>query len=528
MKTSSSSSSSSSYLYILLILCIIIYSVECDGVKSRKRSMASKGGEGNDGSTRIKVSRAKPDKLVRPAATTTIFSKRPKSNPNSPFDDIPVIITIGYRSYHNIELPPAFAITFASVTPSTTTSATLISSSATTLNEKGEWHGVVRIDWTMMNNVVRARFDINLEVCMVGKYVLMANQKLPYLRPTSPQAMQLDERIIRYPITYTSSRIKKGSISKKPLTHHHIFSGEGLPAAPNNFIFAYSFITNLALQTIKHLGLTNLEQIYVLIDYSYRANYSPISYNAKVFDGNSLLKINFPNLLLALPIAHEYGHYVQSRLYHASSLTWVPTEAPGGYHALCQRHPSGVTPVPTTPPQSAGVAWTEGYPTAYAVIMLEHLGWQRSKGNDYINWASGYTNSTRDLEYYWCNLFDLETDEGRIAAMMYDLYDAQDDSLESPAIAEIIEDRLTRNNSTLMVPEWFGSPEHADDNSACPLTPKEILVDAIALSLDTTLYGYITAMRLHGQGCQRERAINVINYHYGSNLLIDRPDPMEE
>ena len=100
-------------------------------------------------------------------------------------------------------------------------------------------------------------------------------------------------------------------------------------------------------------------------------------------------------------IGHEFGHALMWHLNNG----WFPEG--GGPHSLC---PNNAVKV--------GLAWSEGYATAFGLISNHS-----TDGKFYWhNGGSGYS-----FETYSCAYKDLNTDEGRVAAALWDFLDEHDD-----------------------------------------------------------------------------------------------------
>jgi len=97
-------------------------------------------------------------------------------------------------------------------------------------------------------------------------------------------------------------------------------------------------------------------------------------------------------------VAHEYAHAVMYQAYGT-----VPGE--GGTHEYCH-------------PASPGLAWSEGFATGVGLVV--------GNGNGIDHWHVGDTGLS--IENWSCNLRVMSTDEGRVAAAFWDLYDAANDA----------------------------------------------------------------------------------------------------
>ncbi|WP_174274766.1 hypothetical protein [Sphingomonas bacterium] len=102
---------------------------------------------------------------------------------------------------------------------------------------------------------------------------------------------------------------------------------------------------------------------------------------------------------------HEYGHAIMWQAYNH----WFPPNS-GGSHSYCA-------------PATAGLAWSEGFAT--------YIGLNASGTSGVYHWVVGDTG--RSIERWSCNLRSMTTDEGRVAAGLWDLSDvAQDDNQGNP------------------------------------------------------------------------------------------------
>jgi hypothetical protein len=137
-----------------------------------------------------------------------------------------------------------------------------------------------------------------------------------------------------------------------------------------------------------------------------------------------------------LVIAHEYGHWVMFILYNGG---WPDYKYDEEDHSFC--------PAAPVPP---GFAWSEGYATAFSLISTN-----TTSGNFY--WVD--PTLVQPIEKYSCKLQSSLTDEGRVAAAIWDLYDTPNDS----------------NGGNLLL----GRNGYSDNNALYVVKPQTLLFDAL-------------------------------------------------
>jgi hypothetical protein len=183
-------------------------------------------------------------------------------------------------------------------------------------------------------------------------------------------------------------------------------------------------------------------------------------------------------------IAHEYGHYM---MWHLHGGTFPPDS--GGKHSVCS--PSSRTPQ---------VAWTEGYATAYAMILLHE-----NDAENVMFMSVGTVKSFEiAVERYSCNpsdgsptSTDINKDEGRVFAALWDLYDLHNDG--SSAIA-------------------FGNPTGRDNNHDYVIDSHRLLINPLITARPTTIEAYWAALSPLLSNDELVQAKSVMCYNTYSTL----------
>jgi hypothetical protein len=164
-------------------------------------------------------------------------------------------------------------------------------------------------------------------------------------------------------------------------------------------------------------------------------------------------------------VGHEYGHAVMYQAYGGQM-------GPGGTHYFCQ-------------PASTGLAWSEGFATFFGLAAIGSPDGQ-------MHWSVG--DEGVSMENWSCNIHDLNTDEGRVAAALWDLYDAPDDNNGGSA------DR--------------GRNGFSDANSANRVGIRTML-DTLLVRRQTTATEYWTDLKARLTAAQSPGATQIISYNYG-------------
>ena len=149
---------------------------------------------------------------------------------------------------------------------------------------------------------------------------------------------------------------------------------------------------------------------------------------ANSFNSRATLEVSFINVhpekaKATTPLAHEYGHWFH---YLARKQQYLNTTYTTESHGFCQQDSAN----------SAAVAVSEGYATAFGLSALWQSKFQEANGTGYcffpFNTASP---NCREIEKYDCDSGpasrDLSIDEGRVAALLRDLIDAGVDENEN-------------------------------------------------------------------------------------------------
>jgi len=168
-------------------------------------------------------------------------------------------------------------------------------------------------------------------------------------------------------------------------------------------------------------------------------------------------------------IAHEYGH----DLMWLSNNEWSP-EA-GGEHSFC----------PSTPIDNK-LAWTEGYATAFALSAT-------NSPDGVFHWTPG--DSGRDIEHYSCSYHQLDTDEGRVAAAIWDFVDANNDCNQGS------QDR--------------GRDGFCDQNQPFPISPADAYYNAVKDQQQETVMPYWWNLHDHFMNAnQQPLAEDIMRYDW--------------
>lgn len=163
-------------------------------------------------------------------------------------------------------------------------------------------------------------------------------------------------------------------------------------------------------------------------------------------------------------VGHEYGHAVMDQAYGG-----VPGE--GGVHFMCAA-------------ASAGLAWSEGFATALGLVV--------GNGNGIDHWNVGDTGLS--IENWSCNLRDMSTDEGRVAAGLWDLYDTANDNNGGSA------DR--------------GVAGHSDANQGAQLVTLAQILQTLWVSKQNDTTAYWSALRPRLNANQTATSDDIMTYNY--------------
>lgn len=163
-------------------------------------------------------------------------------------------------------------------------------------------------------------------------------------------------------------------------------------------------------------------------------------------------------------LAHEFGHWLYYILYEGYS------PSPGGAHYYCEDFNRNVFTVPPS------LALMEGIATVLSMIINDYNGFIR---------ATPKFQSQR-IEYYSCDTTDLATDEFRLVAGLWDMYDSQKDCSQYYT---------------------YGRNDTCDDNVGYTLSAEDILIAPFLqkpnnisdywIYLSDYLLGYGDEIKLH-------------------------------
>jgi hypothetical protein len=168
-------------------------------------------------------------------------------------------------------------------------------------------------------------------------------------------------------------------------------------------------------------------------------------------------------------VGHEYAHAVMDQAYGAN-----PGE--GGAHVLCST-------------ASPGLAWSEGFATAFGLV-VGHWGSDWG-GGGIFHFFVGDTGES--FEWYSCTLRSITIDEGRVAAALWDLYDASNDSSSDPDLGVAGFGDYNRAETlvsiqTLLAPLWSGP--QADVTAYWPSLKATLTPAQTATSNSIMAYNY--------------------------------------
>ncbi|EFA80077.1 hypothetical protein PPL_06899 [Heterostelium album PN500] len=451
----------------------------------------------------------------------------------------PLSIQLGFQSPDkSITIPVAHAEFAAKVSCDV---ACTIGINNGNLDANGKWHGRVSIDMAHRKHKETAKnkrspkkgaardkeserhwalVDIVLEVYTVGPYIYLTSTDLDVIKPEKGKNYELvedgevDTLVKKYTIVLKENKVNRKT---SELSIIYTFSGEadvspiinglGEEINPDNgYMLAYSVLTKLAMSTINDLGVANIKQILVQLNDKFKA-----AMDAK----EGVMEIGNGYQWIPSVLSHEYGHYVQHIVYENAKKEFL---SPTASHGNCDDEPQPLT-----------LAWSEGYASAFGVIMSTLLKFSKPGDADEILWNTGENNGQFNVENYGCHRKELANDEGRIAAMINDLVDEENDSIDSKKVAVEIDNFIKTYSDTKGKEElakqvdktWFGTQEQSDYNAGSNrITPTEALVTFLSMeSQAPTLAGYINTLLQTLSGTRKERAIEIIKYNYGAVFI---------
>ncbi len=274
-----------------------------------------------------------------------------------------------------------------------------------TLDTKGYWFGQIHLPFELSQQVVYGNVQLS------GKYVTLLNG--PDFSHNS-----------QWGFTTNNVDVDQFEITQLSYT-----------VTDQNFIQAYhAFVTFNATSYMAAAVVYDFPPIGVLFpgtSSAFNTYYKKISIEAEYFNSSMVF-------------AHELGHWVMYNLLYPNVIKI------GGLHGICNGQPI-----------SEQFAFNEGYAHAFALIV--------TGSTDGIYYWFPNRNYSVDLENYYCtrtSSYHLETDEGRIAAVLWDLYDdANDDNGGDPG---------------------GGAYFHKDSNKGKTLSAYQVLVQPIKWGINTT------------------------------------------
>ncbi|HYO77699.1 MAG TPA: hypothetical protein VE010_14665 [Thermoanaerobaculia bacterium] len=178
--------------------------------------------------------------------------------------------------------------------------------------------------------------------------------------------------------------------------------------------------------------------------------------------------INIDQQLADAPIVvgHEVGHAVQYQAYGTSV-------SEGGFHTFCPQSPV-----------SLGLAWSEGFATAFGMVAVNSDG--------LMHWHVG--DAGYSIEKYWCASTAIANDEGRIAAALWDLWDAANDS----------------NGGDVN----FGATGFSDSNQGAQLVGADALLTPLWTSIQNDVTAYWGVLKPRLNATQTAPSVNIMSYNY--------------
>jgi hypothetical protein len=147
------------------------------------------------------------------------------------------------------------------------------------------------------------------------------------------------------------------------------------------------------------------------------------SFNARATLDVSFINVHPEKAKATTPLAHEYGHWFH---YLARKQQYLNTTYATKSHNFCQQDTAN----------SAAVAVSEGYATAFGLSALWQSKFQEANGTGYCFFPfNAASPNCCEIEQYDCDSGpasrDLSIDEGRVAALLRDLIDAGADDNEN-------------------------------------------------------------------------------------------------
>ncbi|KYQ92438.1 hypothetical protein DLAC_06418 [Tieghemostelium lacteum] len=240
----------------------------------------------------------------------------------------------------------------------------------------------------------------------------------------------------------------------------------------NKYIFGYVILNYVSIYITK-LGYDRVGIVHAIVQKDNPSGTYSNNYR------QSIILLDNDNVWLPSTILHEYGHHVMF------SAGFYGMKSAGGDHFFCD------------PAQkNQDLMWTEGYATGFSLVMMDELELKHkdlgTSMNPYLNWRDGKEHWHQNLEYYYCDIADVELDEGRIAALIYDLYDGRKDSVDDTLVPKIMKDKKLRGKTTIQK-EYFGDSNYKDDNEGSKITPYQLLI-ASMMDGYTGLFPYLTSI----------------------------------
>jgi hypothetical protein len=140
------------------------------------------------------------------------------------------------------------------------------------------------------------------------------------------------------------------------------------------------------------------------------------SFNPRATLDASFINVHPDKAKATTPLAHEYGHWFH---YLARKQQPLNTTYATGSHRFCEQDVAN----------SAAVALSEGYATAFGLSALWQSKYQEASGTGYCFFPFDPASpNCQEIERYDCDSGpvsrDLSVDEGRVAALLRDLIDA--------------------------------------------------------------------------------------------------------
>ncbi|KYQ92352.1 hypothetical protein DLAC_06315 [Tieghemostelium lacteum] len=473
------------YILLLIIFCTVII----EGAKNRKQEYQQFRYPTLNG----KEKRIEKMEEIRSAERSNLISRLRES--------VQVEITIGYRiprgsvkqAKENELLPASKA--FVEIDYPNDNIIKYVEP-VKQLDMEGRWIAKVQIKGTS---------KLTLQVYMSGPFAYISNS---YSLATVPDDLRTDKNVIIYEIgidIHSGVRRIQRSI---------IFEGSALPegvsmdprraidnpgsdrSLDNRYMLTYCVMSKLAKMTMEKLELTNVGKVKVLVNSRLPTNCVP--YDAMIKIGDELM-------WQPMIMSHEYGHYVQYLAYKSHGVNYIAGGIPG--HTICKSI-------------SEEQGWSEGYANAFGATIGTLSNLITSKTFHAKDWRNDGTKIFIDSEYYACTNLDLkmETDEGRIMAMIYDLVDSGNDPTEFPDFYKSVPNIYS---SQTFNQNWFGNTNFGDTNKDCKFTVKEALVDLLAGG-QTNLKSYVqNALNFNSNSnCNKKDYVeSIVRYNYGEKSL---------